>query len=201
MFENKYSNIIISRATIDIGDNSIGFLPGKKEDKMSHWIQPMKDNIDLILSKINVKDIEQPNIKNDENFNKKNKNYSNRIQKKKRTQNISIDEPITTDLLINSAKVNIECISFFRGRTFIDTFCIIDEAQNLNHHEIKTIITRIGKGSKLILMGDLEQSDLKKTNTDFYDIINKMANHSVVGVIKLDNTVRSGVASLAVKLL
>jgi len=46
---NKYSNMVLSRATIDIGDNSIGFLPGSKEEKMSHWVQPMKDNLEIIL--------------------------------------------------------------------------------------------------------------------------------------------------------
>ena len=106
-----------------------------------------------------------------------------------------------SDDLIKSEKIKIECLSFFRGRTFTDTFCIIDEAQNLTMHEIKTIITRIGSGSKLVLMGDLEQSDVKKKNTDFFDVIQKMSYNNIVGTIELDNPVRSEVASLAVKLL
>ena len=66
---------------------------------------------------------------------------------------------------------------------------------------MKTIVTRIGEGSKLIMMGDIEQSDLKHKNSDFTDLINKMGWTNIVGTIHLDGTVRSDIASLAVKLL
>lgn len=220
--QNKYDNIVLSRATIDIGDNSIGFLPGSKEEKMSHWIQPMKDNLDIILKKVKEKrkesktDEDSSNESSDiETFEysamltlskKQRKKQQKKVRKMTRfsyidTQKQKEEEIYTTDSLIKDEKVKIECISFFRGRTFIDTFCVIDEAQNLTIHEIKTIITRIGKGSKLVMIGDIEQSDLKKKNTDFCDVINKMAGHEMVGVIQLDKSVRSDLATLAVSVL
>ena len=219
--EKTYESIVISRATIDIGDNSIGFLPGSKEEKMSHWVQPMKDNLDIILKKVKPEKHDETsrtssNSSGDiETFEysamltlskKQKKKQQKKIRKTTRfsytdTSKKPENEDHTTDSLISDEKIKIECISFFRGRTFVDTLCIIDEAQNLTIHEIKTIITRIGKGSKLIMIGDTEQSDLKKKNTDFCDVIKKMAGHSMVGVIQLDKSVRSDLASLAVSLL
>jgi len=229
----KYKNIVISRATIDIGENSIGFLPGNKEDKMSPWIQPIKDNLDIIIKKKNdfeLSNFDTPNNDDiddiinkddDENIHKDidfdelymmSKKQRRKLQKMRQTTNkykynqihtspVPILSQNPSDELIKSGKVKLECISFFRGRTFNDTYCIIDEAQNLNMHEIKTIITRIGEGSKMILIGDMDQSDLKKRNSDFIGVIRKMAYNDLVGVISLDKPVRSDIASLAVNLL
>jgi|SaaInlStandDraft_4_1057021.scaffolds.fasta_scaffold02469_3 predicted ribonuclease YlaK len=212
----KYTNMVLSRATIDIGDNSIGFLPGSKEEKMSHWIQPMKDNLDTILKKVN--DIHGDND-SEGSSEIESIEYSARLtlskkQRKKQQKNVrrttsfsyvnshkKSDDKYTVESLMKNKQVNIECLSFFRGRTFTDTFCIIDEAQNLTMHEIKTIITRIGSGSKLVMIGDIEQSDLKHKNTDFCDVINKMMGHEMVGVVQLDKSLRSGLASLAVSIL
>lgn len=214
--EKKYENIVISRATVDIGDNAIGFLPGDKNEKMSHWIQPMKDNLDIILKKVKPEknDEDSQDSGDIETFEysamltlskKQRKKQQKKIRKTTRFSYVDTSKKeskeLNTDSLIKNEKLKIECISFFRGRTFIDTFCIVDEAQNLTVHEIKTIITRIGKGSKLVMIGDTEQSDLKKKNTDFCDVINKMACHDMVGVIQLDKTVRSDIASLAVSIL
>ena len=69
----------------------------------------------------------------------------------------------TTADLINS-RIKIKSLSFMRGRTFINKFLIIDEAQNLTAHEVKTIITRIGENTKIVLTGDIEQIDNVYTN-------------------------------------
>ncbi len=222
--QERYTNIVLSRATIDIGDNSIGFLPGSKEEKMSHWVQPMKDNLDIILKKVKETNDAKKKEKIDEDSNDscdvETFEYSTMLtlskkQRKKQQKKISKttkfsyidtrkkqqDDEYKVETFIKDEKIKIECISFFRGRTFIDTYCIIDEAQNLTIHEIKTIITRIGKGSKLIMIGDTDQSDLKKRNSDFCDVISKMAGHEMVGVIALDSTVRSGLCNLATELL
>lgn len=224
----KYTNIVLSRATIDIGDNSIGFLPGSKEEKMSHWVQPMKDNLDIILKKVketnknkktNLKTESKDDDSNDscdvETFEystmltlskKQRKKQQKKFRKTTRfsyvdTSKKQEEDEWKVESFIKDEKIKIECISFFRGRTFVDTFCIIDEAQNLTTHEIKTIITRIGKGSKLIMIGDTEQCDLKKQNNDFSNTIKQMAGHAIVGVIALDATVRGGLCDLAIKLL
>lgn len=213
MLDNKkYSNIVVSRATIDIGENSIGYLPGTKEEKMDPWIQPIKDNLENIIRKRSgfVDNNENDDNNEDDTISilmmskKDRKKLQKRNRKNNRYQHINTikkKENITIDSLIKTDRLKIECISFFRGRTFLNTLCIIDEAQNLTYHEMKTIITRIGEGSKLVMMGDIDQSDLKNKNTDFIDLINKMGGTNIVGAIHLDGTVRSDIASLAVKLL
>ena len=60
---------------------------------------------------------------------------------------------------MEKGKIEIEALTYIRGRSISNAFIVIDEAQNLTRHEIKTIITRIGEGTKIILTGDVEQID------------------------------------------
>jgi len=61
--------------------------------------------------------------------------------------------------LLESEKIEMEAVTFIRGRSFASTYIIIDEAQNLTPHEVKAIISRAGKGTKVVLTGDPTQID------------------------------------------
>lgn len=102
-------------------------------------------------------------------------------------------------------KLEIEPLDYIRGMTFVRDILIIDEAQNLTPHQIKTIITRAGKGAKLIFTGDLGQIDRKKKiNADSCGLAYasvKMANQPMVSVTHFKETVRSPLAHLAERLL
>ena len=63
---------------------------------------------------------------------------------------------------INDGQIEIVPVSFMRGRTFVDSIVIVDEAQNVTHEQMEMIVTRIGKGSKMIICGDDAQVDLKQ---------------------------------------
>ena len=63
--------------------------------------------------------------------------------------------------LIHDCLIKVVPIALLRGRTFLNSFCLIDEVQNCNYEAFKTIITRIGEGSKYVLMGDIGQIDFK----------------------------------------
>ena len=83
-------------------------------------------------------------------------------------------EPWTHPLLENcrmTHRVSVEPLGFMRGRTFDDTFIIADEMQNSTPNQMKMLLTRIGTNSKMVVMGDMEQSDLSETNglTDILD--------------------------------
>ena len=65
----------------------------------------------------------------------------------------------TLQMYIEKGKIEIEALTYIRGRSISNAFVIVDEAQNLTMHEIKTIITRIGEGTKIVLTGDIEQID------------------------------------------
>ena len=86
--------------------------------------------------------------------------------------------------------------SFIRGTTLDNAIVIVDEFQNLNFHELDSIITRIGENSKIIFCGDASQSDLVKTNDrngihDFLNILRKMPSFDIIE-FGIDDIVRSG---------
>jgi len=87
--------------------------------------------------------------------------------------------------------------SFLRGTTFDDSILLIDECQNLNFHELDSIITRVGDNSKIIFCGDASQTDLTKTNEkngilDFMKIMQQMENQFEMIEFGVDDIVRSG---------
>ena len=108
------------------------------------------------------------------------------------------------DLLIEKGKIEVESLSYIRGRTFPKTVMIIDEAQNSTPAEMKAIITRMGEKSKLIITGDLEQIDNQKL--DLYSsglsvVANKFKQSHLTAHITLNKSERSELAALAAKLM
>lgn len=201
---NKYNEIIISRSTVNIGENSIGFLPGSKEEKMEPWIQPIKDNLKTVMDKRKMTNshVSQSSQNGFGNYVDVDILYSRQSKKQRKKNKGKMFKRRSFGSKTNNKideKIKIECISFFRGITLNNSYCIIDECQNLTHHEIKTIITRIGKKSKLIMIGDDSQSDLKTKSNGFTHSIYGMCDNKNVGIIKLNDTVRSDIAQLAVK--
>ena len=100
--------------------------------------------------------------------------------------------------------IEIEALTYIRGRSISNAFIIIDEAQNLTGHELKTILTRVGEGTKIILTGDIDQIDNvyidEKTNGLTY-AVEKFKEHDIAGHITLQRGERSKVASLSAKIL
>ena len=108
----------------------------------------------------------------------------------------------TDDLLKN--KIKIRSLNYMRGRTFLNRFIIIDEAQNLTPHEIKTIITRAGENTKIIFTGDIFQIDtpyLDSHSNGLSVLIEKMKGQSLYAHITLTKGERSELANLAGMLL
>mgnify|MGYP003114695035 FL=1 len=100
--------------------------------------------------------------------------------------------------------IEVEAISFIRGRSIPNSFMIIDEAQNLSVHELKTIITRVGEDTKIILTGDLEQIDhdyLDSVSNGLAYCVEKFKDQSIAGHITLIKGERSKLASIAAEIL
>ncbi len=113
------------------------------------------------------------------------------------------DEPYL-DLLLRNKKIEIEAITYIRGRSIPNSYIIIDEAQNLSLHELKTIITRAGEGSKIVLTGDIEQID--NNHVDMYTnglttAVEAFKDYRISGHITLTKGERSELATLASKIL
>lgn len=106
--------------------------------------------------------------------------------------------------LIDSEIIKVEAISFMRGRSIANQFILIDEAQNLSVHEVRTILTRAGEGTKIVLAGDPSQVDnpyLDSENNGLSHVIQKMTGESIYGHITLHKGERSALAELAAQLL
>ncbi|MGG1405500.1 PhoH family protein, partial [Bacillus velezensis] len=107
-------------------------------------------------------------------------------------------------ILAGIGSIQVEALTYIRGRSIPDQFIIIDEAQNLTRHEVKTLLTRVGEGSKIVLMGDPEQIDhpyLDSLNNGLAYVVERFKEQTVSGSVKLVKGERSGLAQLAADLL
>jgi len=174
----RYQKLIVSRPVQSVGKD-IGYLPGTLEEKMEPWIAPIKDNLDFLLG------------------------INGNKQGRKIKDNLGSSNPYL-DLMQQRGLVEIEAISFIRGRSIANAYIIIDEAQNLSMHELKTIVTRVGEGTKIVLTGDIEQID--NVEVDAYTngltyAIEKFKEYSIAAHVTLLKGERSPLATLASKIL
>lgn len=105
---------------------------------------------------------------------------------------------------MDKGTIEIEALTYIRGRSLPSVFLIIDESQNLSQHELKTILTRLGEGSKVVLTGDIEQIDsvlLNDVTNGLTHCVEKFKQYGLAGHILLRKGERSDVADLAAKVL
>lgn len=167
--EAKYSKILVSRPIMPLGKD-IGYLPGTKEEKLYHWMQPIYDNLEYLCHSSGGEEDTQENLR----------------------------------WIKESGKLELEAVTYIRGRTLPNMFIIIDEAQNLTPHEIKTVISRAGEGTKVILAGDPSQIDNPYLDVDTNGLtfaIAKFCNNKIFGHMTFDVTERSELSSLAAMVL
>ena len=108
------------------------------------------------------------------------------------------------EMYMDKGKIEVEALTYIRGRSIANAYIVIDEAQNLTKHEIKTIITRIGENSKIILTGDIEQIDnvyVNETSNGLAHAIEKFKEHPIAGHVSFKKGERSELATLASKIL
>tara|TARA_R110002096_G_scaffold22812_1_gene73096 strand:+ start:76 stop:1431 length:1356 start_codon:yes stop_codon:yes gene_type:complete len=114
------------------------------------------------------------------------------------------DDQTTLDDYMEKGQIEIEALTYIRGRSIANAFIVIDEAQNLTAHEIKTILTRVGEGTKIVLTGDVEQIDniyINEMSSGLTHAVEKMKFSDMTGHITLKKGERSRVATLAAKIL
>jgi PhoH-like ATPase len=107
-------------------------------------------------------------------------------------------------IYLDKGKIEIEALTYIRGRSISDAYIIIDEAQNLTMHEVKTIITRIGEGTKIVLTGDIEQIDniyVNETSNGLAHAVEKFKEFYLSGHVTFKKGERSETATLASKIL
>jgi len=106
--------------------------------------------------------------------------------------------------LMSSGVIEVEALTYIRGRSIPEQFIIVDEAQNLTPHEIKTIVSRAGENTKIVLTGDPYQIDnpyMNESNNGLSYVIDRFKNLSLAGSITLEKGERSALANAAAELL
>ncbi len=176
VFELKrYKGITVTRATVPVGDD-IGFLPGTEEEKMGPWMGALKDNLEVL-------------------------NRGSDATKFDGADSRWARE--TTSAMIWN-RIQIKSLSFMRGRTFLEEFLIIDEAQNLTPKQMKTLITRAGSGTKVVCLGNNAQIDtpyLTEGSSGLTYVVDRFKGWEHYGHVMLRRVERSRLADHAVEVM
>ena len=168
--EKDFDQIILSRPTVVLGGQEIGYLPGDQRSKMSPYIQPLMDNLDVI----------------------------------KRCFKPGSKQALKIEAMVKDEKLLISPLAYIRGRSLGKVYFIVDEAQNLTPHEVKTIITRAGEGTKMVFTGDIFQIDqpyLDQWSNGLTLLGEKMNGQPLFQHIFLRKGERSELSDIAAKLL
>ena len=114
------------------------------------------------------------------------------------------NDKATLEEYMEKGIIEVEALTYIRGRSIANAYIIIDEAQNLSLHEIKTILTRVGENTKIVLTGDIEQIDniyLDETSTGLVHIVENFKSYGLSGHMTLKKGERSALATLAAEIL
>ena len=164
-----YARMLVSRPIFPLG-RDLGYLPGTVEEKLNPWMQPIYDNLELLLN----------------------------LSRDGRSGGRSYHE------LVDMGIIEIEPLTYIRGRSIPNQYLIVDEAQNLTPHEVKTIITRAGDGTKIILTGDPYQIDnpyVDSVNNGLTYVVDRFRSSELTAHVTLTKGERSDLAELAANLL
>ena len=195
-----YKKLYISRPVMQVGKD-LGFLPGDKNEKLAPYIQPYFDNLEVLFSPRNSREDDHENY--DGNMTHKQRKKANAERGKVFGGAHIVGGPSSKkpyQWLMDSGFVDIEAMTYIRGRSISRCFFIVDEAQNMTPHEAKTVITRMAEGSKLVLIGDLEQVDTPYLDSRSNGLIHtheRMKGHAVTAHVRLVQGVRSQLSELA----
>jgi PhoH-like ATPase len=178
--EHLYERLLVTRPVISLG-KEIGFLPGSLEEKMGPWMQPIIDNLDFLLGGGELDEGRGAARAGAQRGNRSN----------------------WTDLK-GMGLLEVEAISYIRGRSIPRQFMVVDEAQNLTPHEVKTIVTRVGEGTKIVFTGDPYQIDNPYVDAESNGLtwlVERFKGQQLAGHVSLIRGERSALAELASNLL
>lgn len=207
---SRYDGVSISRPVMALGKD-IGFLPGTLEEKMKPWLQPYYDALEVLIPS---KPMKEPQFAAKKVSKKKNKYRDDQFVAQMtapqpshaaHSGNHGNGPPVKPyERLLRNGLVEIEALAFIRGRSIARRFFILDEAQQLTPHEVKTVLTRISEGSKIVLIGDPAQIDNPYVDARSNGLVyahNRMKGQGLAAHVKLMKGERSKLAELAADLL
>lgn len=170
-----YDQVIVIRPIVPAG-NDLGYMPGDKESKVGYWMDSVFDSLEFL-------------------FNSQ-KNY------KKDNRNVTAYKPY--QYLIDSGLLYLEAMTHIRGRSLVRRFIILDDWQNARPIDTKTVVTRCGTGSKIVVCADVGQIDspfLSEMSNGFVHLVDRFINEANFTYVKFEESVRSPLAEQGAKLL
>ncbi|RYD36300.1 MAG: PhoH family protein [Verrucomicrobiaceae bacterium] len=189
VYQRRYDGMTVSRPVVAMGE-TLGFLPGTLNEKLRPWLQPVYDALDLVMrpaAAVNA----GPRRKQE--------------RKSQQAQAMALNgAPKPYDSLIEQGILEIEALCYIRGRSIPNRFFILDEAQQLTPLEAKTIVTRMSRGSKLVLIGDPAQIDNPYVDSRSNGLVytrNRLKGEPCAAHISLSKGERSPLAEAGARLM
>jgi PhoH-like ATPase len=183
MFNRRYTGITVSRPVVAMGEQ-LGFLPGSLDEKMRPWLQPIHDALDLLM---------RPTTP---------------LGPRRKQQKTTGAGPTTAkkpyEILMEQGILEIEALCYIRGRSIPNRFFILDEAQQLTPQEAKTIVTRMSRDSKLVLVGDPAQIDNPYVDSRSNGLVytrNRLKDQPFTAHVALNRGERSELAEAGARLM
>jgi PhoH-like ATPase len=173
MERGEYDRVLVFRPVVPVGRQDLGFLPGDVDEKISPWMKAIHDTMAQLF---------------------------------RGSHDVDRRESYTQDLvqgLLDDGTVQLEPLTFIRGRTFVRTFAILDEAQNVEYGVLRSLASRLGEGSKLVLCHDTTQVDHPYVDPEsgVAALIERLKGESLFGHVTLLKGERSPVAELVARML
>jgi len=223
LIEDEYEKMLIARPVVPLG-RDIGFLPGTMEEKLFTWMLPVYDNMEFIMHAIGTaghlgeleaehqpdwheQQRERRHDRHDRRNGRRPDRHHRGGERRSRHNNHDPEHPghlPALEALIKRGKISLEAITYMRGRSIPYQFIFIDEVQNLTPHEVKTLISRVGEGSKIILAGDPYQIDepyLDFSSNGLIVASDRFKGQRIFGSVYMQTSVRSELSQLAGQLL
>jgi len=173
MERGEYDRVLVFRPVVPVGRQDLGFLPGDVDEKISPWMKAIHDTMAQLF---------------------------------RGSHDADRRESYTQDLvqgLLDDGTVQLEPLTFIRGRTFVRTFAILDEAQNVEYGVLRSLASRLGEGSKLVLCHDTTQVDHPYVDPEsgVAALIERLKGEPLFGHVTLVKGERSPVAELVARML
>jgi PhoH-like ATPase len=186
MFNRRYTGITVSRPVVAMGEQ-LGFLPGSLDEKMRPWLQPIHDALDLLMRPASP--------------------LGPRRKQQKAGAGTATGAAVVKkpyEVLMEQGILEIEALCYIRGRSIPNRFFILDEAQQLTPQEAKTIVTRMSRDSKLVLVGDPAQIDNPYVDSRSNGLVytrNRLKGQPFVAHVALNRGERSELAEAGARLM
>ena len=201
VFTKHYNGLTVSRPVVAMGD-TLGFLPGSLEEKMRPWLQPIYDAFEVLMPPPGAQR-QRPAAPATQESAKRNTPAPQQPPAQPQQQRRSIVRK-PHEILMEQGLVEIEALCYIRGRSIPRRFFVLDESQQLTPLEAKTIVTRMSKGSKLVMVGDPGQIDNPYVDSRSNGLVytrNRLKGQGIAAHVCLNKGERSPLAEIGAKLM